>query len=59
MKWLYRILRLFICPHKWELYRNIEQLMENNATKEKFIGFYIFVLKCKRCGEISFKKSLR
>jgi len=51
MKWVYRILRLFFCPHKWEVLGKNPLLREDN---ERFGDMYI--LKCKHCGKLNTKK---
>lgn len=46
MKYLYAILRLFFCPHKYQLYGTIS--VHENGSK---IGIeYINI--CKKCGKI-------
>lgn len=56
MKWLYRILRLFFCPHKW-VEKNAYSINRNDDKKQ--VG--VFTIKtCRYCGkERSFKSDFR
>ncbi len=45
VKWLYRILRLFFCPHRWILVQKRELHRS---------GYYVYTLrinKCRYCGK--------
>lgn len=48
MKWLYRIFRLFVCPHKYTIVEEIKLYCGDSilpaGTK--------FIIQCKRCGKI-------
>lgn len=44
MKWIYRILRLFFCPHRYEI------LGEHNGERMDGALYRAHQLKCKRCG---------
>lgn len=48
MKWLYRILRLFFCPHKFNIVKTIA--LNRIVTKTKIGECYI--QKCNYCGKI-------
>jgi hypothetical protein len=60
VKWLYRFLRLFICPHKWKT------IGEGSLMKELFkptgeqVKLYrkgsFFELKCNRCGDYKVRR---
>lgn len=52
MKWLYRILRLVKCPHKWNIAHRTNVKDENGA----YIGIN-FVLQCHYCGDIKTRKT--
>jgi len=52
MKWLYRILRLFFCPHFWI---KIDKESIKSNGEEYWVGD-LYTLQCKYCGEIKFKK---
>jgi hypothetical protein len=47
MKYLYRILRLFFCPHKYLVYLTAEIQNQHNG---KQVG-NIYDLQCKYCGK--------
>lgn len=49
MKWLYRILRLFFCPHKYE----IEDKYERTKTFVSGVKHvtHIYINRCKYCGK--------
>lgn len=49
MKWLYRILRLFLCPHKYIVYSEIHEFNTELST-DRPVG-HIKVLRCQRCGK--------
>lgn len=51
MKWLYRILRLFFCPHKW-----IEKERYDLSYQDNTRFGISMILKCKYCGQIREKK---
>lgn len=48
MKWLYRVLRLVFCPHKYDKLMAHGQLLNNN--NEAFGNYYD--KECKYCGKI-------
>jgi hypothetical protein len=50
MKYLYLMLRLFFCPHKWKFIGK-ESVCEFNRRDS-----IAYVSKCARCGKISYKK---
>jgi aspartate carbamoyltransferase regulatory subunit len=50
MKWLYRILRLFFCPHKDDIidhYEITKTFKSGNTHKE-----LVYLNKCKYCGRL-------
>lgn len=47
MKWLYRILRLFLCPHKW-MEKNSKNIIKSDTRA--VIGLSSIKV-CKYCGE--------
>jgi hypothetical protein len=48
MKYLYSILRLFICPHKWNRINTISVMSDDYDLP---VGFE-HVCQCIRCGKI-------
>lgn len=46
MKYLYKILRLWFCPHKWKTTANGELIQDGVC-----IGHYTY-LQCKYCGNV-------
>lgn len=48
MKYLYKILRLFFCPHKYIQKEKHTVLKSNNND---IVGFF-YIKECKYCGEI-------
>lgn len=55
MKYLYRILRLFFCSHKYEIF---EQGTRTYRPTGHVIGTF-YISKCRYCGKIkSFEKRL-
>ena len=50
MKWLYRILRLFWCPHKWEVFK--KNTFFHKGSSSEYPVRMTFTLSCKRCGKI-------
>lgn len=55
MRNLYRILRLFKCPHKWETLtsRSNDVITEGRGVTAYEYNYF---LKCRRCGDIKHKK---
>lgn len=51
MKWLYRILRMFVCPHRWRHMEQINVHGESWDGTRRVIGFNS-VLQCQRCGTL-------
>jgi hypothetical protein len=47
MKWLYRILRLFFCPHKYTTTVDVGKIRDNGNV----IGNY-YDKECKYCGKM-------
>lgn len=50
MKWLYRILRLFACPHRWTRTGQIALYDEQFRPGENPIGHKL-IYTCVRCGK--------
>lgn len=52
MKWLYRILRLFFCPHRWvNTGHTIQHYVEDWMTPDnKRATFLRRVYECRYCG---------
>lgn len=48
MKWLYRILRLFFCPHKYE----IAGETEITRSSDNSVAGHLVILECKHCGKL-------
>jgi len=49
MKWLYRIFRLFVCPHKYAVIQKVGVFSNDRDT----LPFGAkFIVQCKRCGKI-------
>jgi DNA-directed RNA polymerase subunit RPC12/RpoP len=46
MRWLYKILRLFKCPHKFE------KIKEGDIIEYVGRTGTIYIMKCSRCGKI-------
>lgn len=46
MKYLYYILRLFFCPHKWKFIKSINIIDENNNPLGNDMA-----CQCQRCGK--------
>lgn len=58
MRWIYRLLRLFKCPHKWKVILEKEQayvVTHNNEERVKFIK-HVYVLQCQHCKTLDFKE---
>ena len=51
MKWLYRILRLFMCPHRWERAGCYSIVNANNTIVATIID-----QRCTRCGDQSSRR---
>lgn len=57
MKWLYRIFRLFICPHRFsnidkqKIFTNIDRLGKWEETG------MLYTQQCKYCGKLKSFKS--
>jgi len=53
MKYVYKILRLFLCPHRWDRIsaENIVKANDNN-----FIVAEIRTFRCRHCGKEEIKK---
>lgn len=49
MKWLYRIFRLFKCPHRYE---HVSKIMEHLETVKEAPHAYVYVSRCRRCGKL-------
>lgn len=49
MKWIYRILRLFFCPHKYEVFHTIKEYERESDTVPSST---IIILQCNRCGKM-------
>lgn len=55
MKWLYRILRLFFCPHKFELLEKYNRKRVFQATwteKDVTVESQYYINRCKYCGKL-------
>lgn len=50
MKWLYRILRLFFCPHRWEYRGAMESRTEKNSDGHIVRDINLRILECRYCG---------
>lgn len=51
MRWLYRILRLFKCPHRWEVeFKNSHTI--HDGVGVPIANYYNWALRCKYCGDI-------
>lgn len=53
MKYLYKILRLFYCPHKYIFHKKCEKFDEYSTPDDLPIAIY-YICQCKYCGK--FKK---
>ncbi len=53
MKYLYKILRLFVCPHKWIL-KEVVEVYEYSTSKLPYCRKR--TLQCKYCGKLKFRK---
>lgn len=53
MKWLYRIFRLFKCPHLWVEDKSKHCILTLGGIK--YGDEYVFI--CKRCGKTKIVKS--
>jgi hypothetical protein len=56
MKYLYKILRLFFCPHRWDI-KNTEkmELIDGDDTIVK--DYTKFTLQCRYCGNLKTQTS--
>jgi hypothetical protein len=52
MKYLYKILRLFKCPHKWKIIKTIDVYENYFGTLSKLPIGEKYIKECKYCGEI-------
>lgn len=52
MKYLYMILRLFKCPHKWKTLAKELLTVTNNYTGNKSDDGYVVTQQCTRCGKM-------
>lgn len=53
MKYLYKILRLFFCPHKWALLKEDQYRVFDSNDKAVATAFIrIQYLRCGRCGKL-------
>lgn len=53
MKWFYRILRLFFCPHKWiETGESISKIAVYPSINKECITGMRRICKCTICGTI-------
>lgn len=51
MKWLYKILRVFRCPHKWNQIDKINWKIKD--YDDIIINTYtLYILQCCRCGNL-------
>lgn len=57
MKWIYRILRLFFCPHYWVIVTEVKVYSICEPTKATLPIGLEQRCRCKRCGEIKVFKS--
>lgn len=54
MKYLYRILRLFFCPHSYKIIRNGDLSRRSDGS---IVGHF-YDLQCKHCGKITYKENI-
>ena len=52
MKWLYRILRLVMCPHKYYQLENKPIQVFKPWSSMEMPSAYDYVCRCKYCGKI-------
>lgn len=48
MRWFYRILRLFFCPHRFGSAKKLQARDLQTDT----VRAYIYVLRCRYCGKM-------
>lgn len=51
MRWLYRILRLFFCPHRWER-AGVKKTGYTRKSDGKELEFESIILQCAYCGNM-------
>lgn len=54
MKYLYKILRLFFCPHKYTILYKVSCFDGSDAIMP---SYYKYHLRCRYCGKIKVKKT--
>lgn len=56
MKYLYKLLRLFLCPHYWYVREQINMHIVD-WNDEPITNYTKYILQCRRCGDIKKKES--